>query len=110
VVQPHVSSRIYLRTTPTPVVRWSRLRAAASQRTGRRRSTRAFWSWPRGATFRFVGPVGSVFVITVRADWFRIRERQTLGVIRNQAPRAGSNTCFRPDRLSTLVLWQAFTL
>ena len=59
-------------TTPTPV-RWYRSRAAASPHTGRRRPTRAFWSWPRRATSRSAGRAGPAFVTTVRAVWFRGR-------------------------------------
>ena len=58
--------------TPTPV-RWCRSRAAASPRTGTRRPTRAFWSWPRRATFRSAGRAGPACVTTARAVWFRGR-------------------------------------
>jgi hypothetical protein len=64
---PHVP-----RTTPTPV-RWYRSREVASPHTGRRRPTKAFWSWPRRATFRSAGRAGRVFVTAVRAVWFRVR-------------------------------------
>src|SRR6516164_467956 len=63
---------MFPRTTPTPV-RWYHSREVASPHTGRRRPTRAFWSWPRHATFRSAGRAGRVFVTTVRAVWFRVR-------------------------------------
>jgi len=60
------------RTTPAPV-RGYRSREVASPYTGRRRPTRAFWSWPRRATSRSAGHAGPVSVTTARAVWFRAR-------------------------------------
>ena len=48
-------------------VRSCRSRAAASPHTGRRRLTRAFWSWQRRATSRFGGRAGPVCVTAARA-------------------------------------------
>ena len=64
--------RMHPRATPTPG-RWYRSRAAASPPIGTRRPTRAFWNWPKRATFRSVGRAGPVCVIAVRAVWFRER-------------------------------------
>jgi len=56
--------------TPTPV-RWYRSRVMASQYTGMPHGTKASSNWRRRATSRSVGRAGPVFVITVRAVWFR---------------------------------------
>ena len=64
--------RMRRRTTRTPV-RWYRSRAAASPHIGSRPGTRAYWSWPRRAMYRSAGRAGPVFVIAVRAGWFRGR-------------------------------------
>jgi ferredoxin-NADP reductase len=48
-------------------------RSGASPHTGKRRHTRAFWSWPKRVTSRSAGRVEPVFVTTVRAVWFRGR-------------------------------------
>jgi len=64
--------RIHSRTIPT-AGHWSRLREAASPPTGTHRSTRAFWNWPKRATYRSAGCAGTVCVTTVRAVWFRER-------------------------------------
>jgi hypothetical protein len=42
------------RTTPLPV-RWSRSRAAELPPTGSQEPIRAFWNWPKSATFLYVG-------------------------------------------------------
>jgi ferredoxin-NADP reductase/MOSC domain-containing protein YiiM len=63
---------LFPRTTLTPV-RWYRSREVASPHTGRRRPTKAFWSWPKRATSRSGGRAAAVFVTTVRAVWFLAR-------------------------------------
>ena len=86
------------RTTPTPV-RWCRSRAAASPHTGRRRPTRASWSWPRRATSRSGGRAGPVCATTVRAGW--CRGRSSTDRSHSTSPPTATSSCAAHNRFAT---------
>ena len=75
---------------PIPV-RWSRSRAAASPRTGTRRATRAFWSWPKRATCRSGGRAGPALS--------QLRERPGVGSGRLRTGAARPARRRQPSRL-----------
>ena len=88
---------IRLRTTPTPV-RWCPSRAAASPRIGSR-PTRASWSWPRHATFRFAGRAGPVSVTTARV--VSCRARSPMNRSRSTGPPTATFSSAVPSRRAT---------
>src|SRR5436190_4487507 len=86
------------RTTPIPV-HWYRSRAVASPHTGRRRPTRASWSWPKRATSGSGGRAGPVSVTTVRADW--CRGRSSTDRSHSTSPPMATSSCAVHNRFAT---------
>src|SRR5436190_5628905 len=82
----------------TPV-RWCRLRAVASRRTGTRRPITASSNWPKHATFLFGGRAGPVSVTTVRAVWYQAR--LSTGPSHSLSPPRAISSCAARSHFAT---------